>query len=361
MPQTHSLIPELEDAIQRGSAPQRAWTLSRITDLFLETASRLTDEHVEVFGDVMLRLIVEIETRALAEFAERLAPIANAPLDVLRRLAEDDDVTVAGPVLMQSERLPESDLLAIARSKGQQHLLAISARPVLSSAVTDALLARGDREVLRNIAGNPGARFSEAGLAVLVERAAKDGMLAEKVGERSDVPPHLFRKLLMQATEVVQQRLLSSTRPEIQQELQRILAKVSDEVGEQGSRNFAAAQRAVLALHRSGRLGEKELVEFATGGRYEETVATLSAICSVPVDVVDRLISGARPDPVLILCKAVGFQWATARAVIQTVPRSQPLSVQALDSAYENFERLSHSTAERVLHFWQARDGGTGA
>jgi uncharacterized protein (DUF2336 family) len=155
MPQTHSLIPELEDAIQRGSAPQRAWTLSRITDLFLETASRLTDEHVEVFGDVMLRLIVEIETRALAEFAERLAPIANAPLDVLRRLAEDDDVTVAGPVLMQSERLPESDLLAIARSKGQQHLLAISARPVLSSAVTDALLARGDREVLRNIASIP--------------------------------------------------------------------------------------------------------------------------------------------------------------------------------------------------------------
>jgi hypothetical protein len=84
-------------------------------------------------------------------------------------------------------------------------------------------------------------------------------------------------------------------------------------------------------------------------------VAALAVLCGVTIEVVDRLTSGERPDPVLILCKAVGFGWLTARAIILARPSSIGTSNQALDAAYSNFERLSTSTAQRVVRFWQVR------
>ena len=75
----------------------------------------------------------------------------------------------------------------------------------------------------------------------------------------------------------------------------------------------------------------------------------------MPIDVVDRLMGGDRPDPVLILCKAAGWGWPTVRAVITARSGAQGASSQALDAAFTNFERLSPATAQRVMRFWQAR------
>jgi len=354
-----SLIPELETALSKGTAAQRTATLKRVTDLFLQGAERYSEAHVELFDDVLSRLIVEIESRALAELARRLAPIGNAPIKVIRRLARDDDITVAGPVLLQSERLTETDLVEIAKSKTQAHLFALSGRPQLAIAVTDVLVGRGDAEVLRKLADNPGARFSEAGFEGLVRRASKDEMLAEKVGDRSDIPPHQFRQLVMEATEVVRKRLLAAARPETQAKIKKILNKVADEVGGTAAEttDFEAARVAVEALQAAGKLTEQQLVAFAKGGRYEETVAALACLSGVPIDVIDRLLSGDRVDPVLILCKSIGFGWSAVRAVIQVRAGAGGVSPAVLESALANFERLSFTTAQRVLRFWQVRHG----
>src|SRR5271156_5969993 len=100
----HSLISELEDAIQSGSKDKRVDSLRRITDLFVADADRLNDQQIEVFDDVLSHLIKRIEGRALAELSGRLAPISNAPIDVVSRLARDDDIAVAEPILKQSAR-----------------------------------------------------------------------------------------------------------------------------------------------------------------------------------------------------------------------------------------------------------------
>ncbi len=94
-----SLLPELEDVVQHGSAEKRAETLRRITGLFLDGAVSFNDEHVALFDDVIGYLIEEIEAKALAELARRLAPLPNAPAGVVNKLARNDDIEVAGPVL----------------------------------------------------------------------------------------------------------------------------------------------------------------------------------------------------------------------------------------------------------------------
>jgi uncharacterized protein (DUF2336 family) len=356
MPAALSLIPELEEVIQHGSRKKRVETLQRVTSLFLYGASSYNDEHVDLFDHVFGLLIEEIESQARAELSARLAPVPNAPVNVLRALAKDDDIAIAGPVLKLAPRLPDADLVDVAKTKSQAHLQAISARRVLGEAVTDVLVGRGDREVARTVAGNRGARISATGFSRLVERAADDGVLAEKVGLRPDIPPPMFRQLLMRASAVVLKRLLALAAPAAKAEVRDVLAKVSKEVGARvGLRDYSAAQRVVLNLNRAGQMNEAALVAFCSEGKYDESVVGLAALAKVPINVVDRLISGDRPDPVLILCKAAGLGWSTVKGIFQVHPNGKDIAQYGFDEAFANYNRLSISTARRVVRFWQIR------
>jgi uncharacterized protein (DUF2336 family) len=354
---TQSLIPELEDVVQRGTPERRAETLRRVTTLFLDGAPHFGDDHVALFDDVMGYLIDQIEAKALAELARRLAPVPNAPPEVVRMLAVNDDIRVAGPVLAQA-RLHDGDLEYIAENKSQAHLLAMSARLGLTEALTDILVARGDREVACSLADNQRARLSPAAFNTLVQRAADDGVLAEKIGLRTDIPPRLFRQLLMEATEVVQQRLLSRAKPDTQSEIRKVLAQVSQEVAAKAApRSYAAAMQVVRALHEQRKLTETDVVEYAKAGKYEETLVALATMCSVPVEVVDRLMGGERFDPVLILARSTDFGWDTVHAIINAKPDAKDISMEAMKAAKDNFDRLTPPTAQRVVRFWQVRQG----
>lgn len=211
---------------------------------------------------------------------------------------------------------------------------------------------------MRAAVTNDGAKFSRFGFAALVERSERDSILAEKVGKRPDIPPHLYRNLLLRASDVVQQRLLASSHPESQPEIRRVLAKVSQEMADAASpRDYTDAQRAVAALQAMGKLDEAALYQFAVAGRGEEAIVVLSALSQVPLSVVSRLIGGSRPDAAIILCRALGFGWETASAVLSAC-QSAAGSPQALAAALAHFERLTPTTARRVMQFWQLREGG---
>jgi uncharacterized protein (DUF2336 family) len=351
-----SLIPELEHVIQHGSHEKRAATVKRIANLFVDGAPTFNEDHIGLFDDVFCRLVTEIETKARAEMARVLAPVANAPTNLMRRLAHDDDISVAGPVLTKSNRLQEPDLVELAKTKGQDHLAAIAGRNNIGEAITDVLVRRGGTEVMRNVANNQTARLSEGGFSALVRRAEGDGDLAEKVGQRPDIPAHLFRDLLVRATAVVQERLLAAAKPETRAEIQRVLDKVSREYDKSTpARDYSAALRKVMELHQAGKLGEPELVNFAKDKKFEETVAALSVLSGIPIETADRLMAGDRPDPVLILCKAAAYGWLTVREIIMSRPSGKGTSNLAIEAAFGNFEKLSPSTAQRVVRFWQVR------
>jgi len=143
-----SLIPELEQVVVHGSREKRVDTLQRVTTLFLHGAGTYNELHVDVFDDVFGLLVENVEGKARTELSVRLAPLTNAPARLLRALARDDDIATAGPVLQQSPRLREPDLVDIANTMGQAHQLAIASRPILSETVAAVLLRRGDPDEL---------------------------------------------------------------------------------------------------------------------------------------------------------------------------------------------------------------------
>ncbi|MFL4967216.1 MAG: DUF2336 domain-containing protein [Xanthobacteraceae bacterium] len=347
------LIPELEEALRRISADKHGDTVRRVTDFFVAGASRFGELHVCLFDRILGRLIAALESPALVELARALAPLSNAPPDVIRRLAGDDAIAVAGPVLARSSCLDELDLIEIARTKSQAHLFAISGRAAVSEAVSDMLVDRGDRDVARNIAMNHRARFSETGIAKLAERAANDAVLAEKLGKRQDLPAQVLRVVLLSVPLEIRQRVLAFTAPEMRTRIDDGTINVPHDIDEAAA--DADAWRIVHALKREGRLDEAQVLEFARSGRNKELLAALALICDVSVDVVRGLITSDQPDAALILCQAAAFSWPTARAVLAA--GSHTALSAALDKAEAEFDRLSPSTAGRIVGFWSACHG----
>jgi uncharacterized protein (DUF2336 family) len=354
-----SLIIELEEALRSGSKDRRIDTLRRVTDLFVADAERFSDQQINVFDEVLGHLVKRIESRALAELSRRLAPIQNAPTEVVRRLARDDDIAVAEPILTVSGRLSESDLIEIASTKTQAHLLAISARAQIGVALTDVLLQRGNPDVFRTLAENAGAQFSARGFETLVRSAEHDVRLAEKIGVRLDVPLRLFRELLARATEVVRTRLLELAGPESRTHIQGVLSAIAEdaqhEARHRSEHDYVAAQAHVAALKTAGQLDEAAVLEFANKGQYTCIVAALSALCGAPMPLVDELLQSKHREAVLIACKAAQLEWPTVRSILNCRAIAGRMSDLDAETARADFLRLSPSGAQRVLRFWQVR------
>jgi uncharacterized protein (DUF2336 family) len=357
MSQAASVIEELEDVLAAGSSDRRTEILRRVTDLFLGNAEKFNHEQVGVFDDVLAHLIHQVETNALAELGSRLAPIGNAPTGVIRTLARHDEITVAGPVLAQSPQLTEGELVEIAGLKGQGHLGAISERKRLAAAVTDILIQRGDTTVVRKLSQNQGATFSDRGYETLATRAETDEQLAENLGVRLDMPPHLLQSLISKATETVRARLVAVVPPEGQAVIQQVLASVSDKVLRRAAapRDFRRAIALIDRMQEQGRLNETAISGFAGEGRYEEMVAGLARVCVAPIELIERLMQNPRYDGVLVACKAAEFRWPTLNAILKA--RFAPYEMPANDliQVRADFIKLSVTTARRMFRFWMVR------
>src|SRR6267143_838407 len=361
-----SVIDEVEATISTGSAEKRLATIKHVTDLFLSSAGSFNAEQIELFDDLLERLIKTIEIRAiadvgarmaLAEISVQLAPVAQAPPSVVRRLARHDEIAIAGPVLTESARLSTEDLVEIAETKGEPHLLAVSGRWWLKEVITDALLARRYPAVSRRIISNPGARISAAGFAIVVGQAESDPELAIETGVRVDLPSELRKQLLRSATEAVRSRLLSRAPPHLFEEIRSAIAAVAAGANRAMSdvRDFTAAKRLVARLKNNGELKEATLFGFAKQRKYEETVAALAELSRSTIEIVRPLMQSLRDDGVLVPCKAAELSWETVSAVLDSRFATGSMAPHELAKVRSQFAGMTTEDARRLLKFWQVR------
>jgi len=372
MPHARQLIgDEVEAAIAAGSFERCAETTARVTALFLASAGSFSDDQVELFRDVFERLINTIELRAvgdvsarfaLAEMSAQLAPVRQAPASVVRRLARHDDISVAAPVLTESARLTSDDLIELAKTKGEKHLLAISARWWLQQVVTDALLARRFPSVSRRLVDNPGARVSATGFAIVIAQAASDPELAIATGIRADLPSELRSILLRQATDTVRTRLLSRAPPFLFEEIRAAVAAASAGAEREMSRarDFASAKIVIARLKKEGRLNERALLDLAQARKYEETVTALAELSRASIEVVRPLMQSLRSEGILVPCRVAGLRWETVGAVLNSRFSSGVMAPEELSKLRREFDGLTLESAHRLLKLWTVKSASFG-
>ena len=353
-----NLLDELQTTLAHGTVARRVETLRRVTDLFINGAVDYSDEQVGLFDDVFQCLIDHIETSAKALLANRLAPIDTAPPLTIRALAFDDVIEVAGPVLSQSMRLDDRTLIENARSKSQAHLMAISTRRVLSGAVTDVLVQRGNDEVVQSTVNNPGAEFTERGFTRLVSRAEGDDKLTICIGMRPAMPRHLYLKLLAKASDTVRQRLEAANPRQAAQvpTAVREATRRARSATSTMTRNTEIAHALIKSLHEDGRLDESQLASFAEAGKFDEANASIAAMANMPVAIAENMMIESRAEGVMILAKVAGLSWPTVKTIINMrdeLAGGEPTDIAACKDTYE---RLRPSTAQQVLRFHRMQE-----
>lgn len=355
MAEAASFLTELEDAVSRGTPESCLRALWHATDILI--AGRYSEEQIATFGEVINRLAAEIEHTARTQLSSKLAPSSNAPFSVVRKLAFDNSIDVAGPVLRQSERIDTKTLVANARTKSQQHLLAISKRKSLSDAVTDVLVVRGSPEVVTSVAANDGARFSGLGFLHLLQRSEEDFILAEQLGLRKDIPRHLFQQLIAKASDEVK-RKLADERPEMGDLIHNVVTDVTGTIHAKfgpASKNYFAAKRMVGRLQQYGELNEDKVFEFAHSLKFNETAVALSLLCDVPADVVERALVDSNREAVLILAKAIDFSWATTMSLLFLGAPNYRITAGDLERMQNDFRKLNVETSKHVLSVYRSR------
>ena len=350
---SNGLLDELQATLAHGTVARRVETLRRVTDLFINGAVEFSNDQIALFDDVFQCLMHHIETSAKALLSNRLASIDRAPPLTVRALAFDDIIEVAAPVLSQSECLDDDALIETARNKSQAHLMAISARKVLSGAVTDVLVQRGNDEVVQSVVRNPGAEFSERGFSRLINRAEGNDGIAACVGQRPDLPRHVYLKLLAKASETVRAKL-EAANPPMAREVSnavREATRLARSAPSAMSQETTIAHALVKSLYEDGRLDEYQVAAFADAGKFDEANAAIAALANVSVSIAENMMVETRAEGVMILCKVAGLSWPAVKAIIGMRDQFAGGEPADLPTCKATYERLRPSTAQQVLRF----------
>src|SRR5580692_4593588 len=361
MGEVKSFLRDLDEAVSRVTPESRARALWHTTDLMI--AGRYSDDEIWTFGEVIGRLADEIEVAARAQLAKRLARFDKAPVNIIHKLAFDDSIDVAGPVLLESERLETPALVANVCTKSQPHLLAISKRKSIEETVTDVLVTRGDREVLNSVAKNDGARFSDFGFLHMIQRAEGDSILAEQLGLRKDIPRHIFQQLIAKASDDVKKRL-EDERPNMVEQIQTSVTDVAGVLQSKFgpvSRTYFVAKRVVATQHRQGNLNENSISGYARSHKLDEVTIGLSLLCALPGDVIERAVLDKNREMLLILAKALDFSWATTMSLLFLGAKDHRITAKDLKDTETEYGRLNAATSRSVLKFYQSRKNASSA
>jgi len=355
--ESRSVLDELISPVATASTKHRLKVIDRITDLFAAGSRSYSYEQISLFDDVLRRLSADIEVKARAKLAQRLAGMGSAPPKLVRSLAFDDEIEVAGPVLVHSEQLSDDDLIENATTKSQDHLLAIAQRLKLSEAVTDVLVDRGDDRVVHKVVRNKGARFSLAGYGKLTSRARYDRRLTLALGERSDLPRQYFLKLLEAASATVRAKL-EAAHPHavvaIRDTVDDVATKMQREVRKTSQAHVAAVREAKRRFNVRP-ISEASVHGPAHAQDFEKTVVALSRLGVFSVDLVERALLDEGEDMVLLLAKAADCSWTTARELLLMYAANRNLKPDDITLAFERYRKLSQQTARNIVAFYERR------
>jgi uncharacterized protein (DUF2336 family) len=361
MPECQTILDQIEASLAGGNVRHRLKLLQHVTDLFVAGSRSFSGAEIALFDDVLIQLAIEIEIEARKRLAQRLAALPDSPPKLMRQLSFDDAIVVAGPVLVASLQLSDADLVENAATKSQDHLYAIAQRLKLSESVTDILVGRGNRRVVRRTARNGGARFSLAGYQRVVELARRDRRLALTVAERSDIPHQCYLKLLETASAEVR-RKLEAINPNAAGAIRDAVGAVASTKqceARESSPGYLNAARDLRHIFRGHGFSETNVHGPARSQQFEKTAVALSMLGLLPIEIVERALLDKGTDMILILAKAAGCSWITTKAMLTMHAADRGLSNHEIKVALKSYERLSYETARRVVNFYERRSKAT--
>ena len=280
--------------------------------------------------ELLSRLGRDTAVRVRQVVADTLKDVANAPADVIRRLAEDVELVVAEPVLRCSPLLTDNDLIEIITGDPIPGAVsAIAQRAGVAGKVADAIVAIDDEAAIAALLANPSAQIREETLDLVVERAPSRASWHPALVRRPVLPARLVKRIASFVAagllRQLEQRddLDPRTRAAVSAEVDRRLGETPDEALDE------TAAEVVARLKAQGALDEDAVVAAMGEGKRAFVKAALAALSGIGEAAVDKILSSRSAKGVVALVWKAGLSPRTAGQVqlrIGGIPPRQVLS-----------------------------------
>lgn len=205
-----------------------------------------------------------------------------------------------------------------------EHRLAISRRKQLGAKVTDTLARSNEVDVMREMAGNPGATFSDATYRLVAERAKKDTELQEKLVERTDLLPTIAIQLTPFLSDELKEKLNMGKKDDDDNSFSGLLDSLSEfEVDKKkkpvARRSSEGATPEIAEEIKRIKAGKADLNEVVTrlakADRFSGVCMLLAGIADLPEKGVSSTMLNQNGQPVAITCKAIGLNDEAFKAI----------------------------------------------
>ena len=342
------MLERLSEMSADTSSEGRRELLNAVTDLFLvdEEASDAASEH---YTDIARRSLDAMDSGDRAAYAERVAEAPQLPKPIAKQLASDDEVAVAHLVLRLSPVLSDDDLAAIAVTHSQAHLAAIAERASLSETVTDVLVERGDRKVLRTVSGNEGASFSDKGLDTLITRSDGDTQVARNLAERSDELPATQARRVLQ----IAAQMSLAPAPDVETEV------IDASKNKQFARKARERRLEVRLLIADLKEGKREIDDVVTSlcedDRAFDLAQVISTFSDIPNTQALRALLQKEASGIAVACKAMGLSENGFRHVLEMRASRLGIPAKQIDRDLASYVDLTAELSERAMRFLKVR------
>jgi len=350
------MIESIVELTKSKSPEKRRAIMEHVSELFIEGADFYKDDELSLFNTVLEGLLESISESDRGALSEKLSRIDQVSRSLAFALASDHE-TVAASMLQSSAVLTNEDLLKIAKTNGQGHLLAISKRENIEPRLTDVLLERGDKPVHRSLAQNPGAEFSKWGKRMLVKLASSDDTLRETLCARPDLDDKhkdlLFAQMSDDAAKKL--RMLLDTNAGIVDDLFKTAGNIlTSQQMKKHSRRIEA--KVYLKEVRSGhRTLGKVIARLAISNALVDIIFILSELAAIDRKYVANAMGRKQSDALAVVCKAVGVDDTGYAALCRARCTYMKLPEAAGEKWLSEFRVLKDADARRALGFIKLR------
>lgn len=351
-----SRFARLIDLAQATDSGRRRELLREVTDLFFESSGKRSAREDVLFDDVLKLVAAEMQDSVLAELSEKFADAADAPVGLMRDLA-NHAFEVAGPVLMRSGALDDETLLRVVSYQSQNHIKAVAQRKTVSESVSEAIVRLGDDSALDTLMRNDGARLSRASMEAAVDRARSNAMLHDGVVRRRDLPLDLLNEMYFVVETRLREQILQRNAAVPQDVLDAALAKARSRMKRAASDVGAEARRAAafVKLKKSaGELDGRLLISLHREGKDQHFLYGLAEMTNLDPDTVADIMDNRDIDGLAMVCRAASIE----RPLFVTLAVLACGGEEAMSRA-EEFGRMYNSVpveaAQRAMRFFRVR------
>lgn len=300
-------------------------------------------------------LAKDTAARVRGVVAATLKDVADAPPDLVKKLAQDAELAVAAPVLQFSPLLTEEDLIEIVKGRFAEGATAIVARREgVTERLSDAIVASDDTDAVATLLANSSAQIREETLDLVLEKAPSRPSWHGPLVDRPKLPNRMALKIAAFVAEAFAQRLAArpdldpATREAVTAEVRKRIAEAADS-GEEGGGASSARKRPVAdpdwakggegeapgetvgdkvkRLRREKKLDDAAITAAAQGGEKLFVKLALAELAAIRADAVDKILTARSAKGVIALCWKAKLKLATAVAIQQRTLSLPPKSV----------------------------------